>query len=262
MKISLKERRDSSRIAELHRRLTTTYNKLHDRVDNPKHKQYKDYGGRGVTIDKKWYTLTGFLDDVDKIPGWDTNKFLNHSIELDKDLRVPGNKIYSLETCKWVSHRENMQLQPLRQNPFYAYNEYTGEIKKGLNQRMFAIEEGISQSTISSALNGRKHRSGDWWIWGVNDEPPVPKRYYFTDRSGYTSWDVNPRRLALKLGRDPRYINGIIAKGAPKGTTITIIEINLNEYIATYNKSSTTKLSSSHSKGNDENGIRKPHMRK
>ena len=231
---------------EIRSRLYRVYTKLHDRVDNPNHKQYKDYGGRGVTITKEWYTFTGFLNDIDSIVGWDEDMFMEHNLELDKDLLIAGNKLYSKETCKWTTHQENMQLQPLRQTPFYAYNEYTGEIKSGLNQKQFAQENSISQSTISSIINGHKHRSGDWWIWPKSSTPPVPKRYYFTDNSGTTTWDVNPRRLSVKLGRDPRYINGIMTKKIPNGTKLSIVDIDLDKLVNNYDKSSTTKFPDSH----------------
>lgn len=228
------------------KRLYIVYAKLHDRVDNPKHKQYKDYGGRGVTIDEYWYSFDKFVQDVPGISGWDEDRFLSHNLELDKDLKVQGNKLYSKETCMWVTHKENMQVQPLRQVPFYAYNEYTGEVKTGINQRQFAIDNHISQSTISSVLNGRKHRSGDWWIWAVGSKPPVPKRYVFTDKLGKVTWDVNPRRLSVRLNKDPRYISGLLSKKIPNGTKLDVVDINLCDLVEKYDKSSTTKFPDTH----------------
>lgn len=244
MIISLDDRKNNKKDADLYKRLSNVYNKLVDRVKNPKHKQYKDYGGRGVTISSSWTSPRTFIEDVDKIPGWDEDLFLNHKLELDKDLKIEGNKLYSKDTCLWVTHKKNMQYQPLKQVPFYAYNEYTGELKMGLNQMKFAKEHNISSSTISSALCGRKHRSGDWWIWPETSVPPTPLKYFYTNlKTGMTEWDVNPRRLSIKIGKNSYYIGKLLGKGTPKHVVLRVETVDLPNLIRMYNKSSTTKLS-------------------
>ena len=247
MIISLEDRKSNPKFETLHARLSSVYNKMVDRVTNPKHKQYKDYGGQGVTIDTSWNSTASFINDVDKIPGWDTEKFLNHNLELDKDLRFKGNKLYSKDTCMWVTHKQNMQYQPLKQVPFYAYNEYTGEIKEGVNQMKFASEHGISSSTISSAVNGRKHRSGDWWFWPKKAIPPEPKRYYYRDvEKGTLVWDVNPRRLSIKVRKNTYYIGRVLKKGAPNNIEVWVEKVDLESLVKMYNKSSTTKFPDSY----------------
>lgn len=213
MIITKQNRENSPELKKLYNRLTITNAKIRDRVLNPLYKQYKDYGGRGITLDKKWETISGFVDDVDKIPGWDQEKYIKGEIELDKDIRYPGNKHYSKETCLWVSHKENMQVLPSVQKPFYAYNEYTGEIHEGLNQNKFSELYQLGPTGVNACLRGIKHRVGDYWIWFKGSSPKGnPIRYYYKDESGKITWDVNPRRLSIKLGKNDRYINSLLVR--------------------------------------------------
>lgn len=133
MIITLEERKANPYKQELFNRLSRVCYKMHDRCNNPKQKCYKNYGGRGVTYCDKWQHVSGFIDDVDKIPGWDEKKFLAHQLQLqlDKDFRIEGSKIYSLETCMWISRQDNIKKQPSRQKPFTAYNLITKEYEHG-----------------------------------------------------------------------------------------------------------------------------------
>lgn len=70
---------------------------------------YKWYGGNGVTVCDRWKRFDLFYEDYTKIDGYDKDKFEKGEIELDKDLKPNPNKVYSLETCTFVSHRENLE---------------------------------------------------------------------------------------------------------------------------------------------------------
>jgi len=55
---------------------------------------------KGCTVDRSWHDFQVFAEWFD----------LNYSegAELDKDIKVDGNKIYSPKTCLLVSHKENV----------------------------------------------------------------------------------------------------------------------------------------------------------
>lgn len=79
--------------------LTRCFNKNYQ--DN--HPTYK-----GCKIDKKWLNFSVFVEEIQKVEGfemWANNP--NKHIALDKDLKSKGEKIYSLETCTFLSARDN-----------------------------------------------------------------------------------------------------------------------------------------------------------
>lgn len=70
---------------------------------------YKWYGGRGVTVCERWKRFDYFLADYKSIPGFNQELFEAGELELDKDLIDPNKKVYSPETCSFVTHRENLE---------------------------------------------------------------------------------------------------------------------------------------------------------
>lgn len=69
------------------------------------------YYGRGYKVDKRWHCFANFLEDIPKLENFEywvlggNQGFPNYN--LDKDLKYPGNKIYSLECCSFVTEYEN-----------------------------------------------------------------------------------------------------------------------------------------------------------
>jgi hypothetical protein len=60
-----------------------------------KHPRYHRYGGRGITICKRWEKFENFLEDMGECP------FDNGSIE-----RINNNKGYTPSNCKWLLKTE------------------------------------------------------------------------------------------------------------------------------------------------------------
>ena len=72
---------------------TITYNswmQMRRRCNDPKHANYKWYGGRGVAYDPRWDSFVVFLEDVGECPDRD------HTLD-----RIDPNKNYSKENCRW-----------------------------------------------------------------------------------------------------------------------------------------------------------------
>lgn len=66
------------------------------RCNNPNHAGYKDYGGRGITVDEDWDDFTSFLNDMGYKP---TQK---HQID-----RIDNNGNYTKTNCRWSTAKDN-----------------------------------------------------------------------------------------------------------------------------------------------------------
>lgn len=69
---------------------------------------YNDKLYEDVTVDVRWHSFTNFLNTVQVVVGYDLFE-RGCDVALDKDIKVSGNRVYSLDTCMFVSTRENSQ---------------------------------------------------------------------------------------------------------------------------------------------------------
>ena len=78
-------------------KVTPTYHSwagMKARCFNPKHKNFNYYGGRGITVCKRWYKFSNFLNDMGVKP---------HNLSLD---RVNNNGNYCLKNCRWATNKQ------------------------------------------------------------------------------------------------------------------------------------------------------------
>lgn len=79
------------------------------RCTKPSSKQYKDYGGRGITVCKRWKSFTNFLADMGPVPS------PKHTLD-----RKENNADYTPTNCRWATRVE--QNRNKRSNVFVEYN--------------------------------------------------------------------------------------------------------------------------------------------
>lgn len=139
--------------------LYEVWNKMIYRCYNKNSKDYERYGGKGVTVEERWHCFEFFLNDVQKIQGWDLNLFKNKKIQLDKDKNKKNE--YSNEGCQWLSVSENRSLKPSYFKNFKAIDPQNN-IYYGKNVPEFARKFNLNSRLIGDVLRGRSKTHNKW----------------------------------------------------------------------------------------------------
>lgn len=108
---------------------------IKDRCYNENNPEYKNYGGRGVSVCDRWLeNPQNFLDDMGSCPS------KNHSIDR---INVNGN--YCPENCRWATQIE--QVNNARSNRRLTFDGKTKNVSE------WAVELGFKAITLYGRLN-------------------------------------------------------------------------------------------------------------
>ena len=111
--------------------LRRVWSAIKQRCYNPKHKFYKDYGDRGITMCSEW------LNDYKAFEKWCMNSGYQRGLEVD---RIDNNGNYEPNNCKWMPMKE--QARNRRTN---VYIEKDGKM---LTATEYAKMTNTSLSTV------------------------------------------------------------------------------------------------------------------
>jgi len=191
-------------------KLQSIKNRMNAVCYNKNNPKYKNYGGRGVTVCEKWHRLKGFLDDFDEIDGWNEEAFMAGRLQLDKDIKIEGNKIYSKETCMWVSPEDNVKVKPSYQRKYVGVR-VDGLRKEFSNCTEFAKDypEIKSPTEIGVVARGDKKFYNGWYFYHQGDEPNPPI-VYMAKRGDETI--VSFYQTVVEKQINPKAPTGVISK--------------------------------------------------
>jgi len=120
------------------------------RCTNPKHDNWRYYGGRGISVCKRWRSFAAFLEDMGERP-------------KDKTLdRVDGNGNYCPENCRWATRKEQQgNTSYVRRITFHGKTQILADWSRELG-----IEYQILQKRLTAG-------------WSVEDAflRPIDHRY-------------------------------------------------------------------------------------
>lgn len=115
-------------------RLYNIWANMRQRCNNANHKQYADYGGRGITICDEWADFETFYQ-------WALANGYTESLSID---RIDNNKGYCPDNCRWAD--DSTQANNKRNNRIITFNGET----KPLGQ--WAIALGIDINILRTRL--------------------------------------------------------------------------------------------------------------
>jgi len=120
-----------------------------------KHKSYKDYGAKGITVCPQWKdSFYTFWMDMQE----------NYTEEMTID-RIDSNKGYYKDNCRWITLADNSARA--RAIVTLQLDKETGEtIKEWPSSRNAGIELKIDPSSIGKVIRGKKKSAGGYgWAY-------------------------------------------------------------------------------------------------
>jgi hypothetical protein len=122
------------------------WSSMKDRCLNEKCHAYKDYGGRGISICKRWHSFTNFYEDM--------GSGYNQGLELDRERNNEG---YSIDNCRWVTPTVNKRNR--RGCVFLTVDSQTKHISE------WSDLTGISRHSIYHRIM-YEHKTGTQALYG------------------------------------------------------------------------------------------------
>lgn len=107
------------------------YQNIKKRCYNEKCNSYKNYGGRGIKICRKWLGKNGFVNFLN----WALENGYSPELQID---RIDNNKGYSPENCRWVDRKTNMKN---RRNSITINGEPLIEIAVRMNVKYSTLQK-------------------------------------------------------------------------------------------------------------------------
>lgn len=131
----------------------SSWNSMKNRCNNPNIPEYKNYGGRGITYDKKWEDFMEFYKDMGKRP---------ENTTLD---RIDVDKGYYKENCRWVSKEIQQRNQRIHKkvDVGISYDEKHKSCKwtAGISYKNKRYASRFK--TKEEAINWRKRKEQELW---------------------------------------------------------------------------------------------------
>lgn len=117
------------------------------RCNNPKSSAYKYYGGRGISVCRRWHIFTNFYEDMGVRP-------VGMTLE-----RINNNDGYNLSNCVWATMREQSQNKRAGGHKILT-PEIVVEIRASTDkQAALAHKYGVAQTTISDIKRRKTWKS-------------------------------------------------------------------------------------------------------
>lgn len=126
-------------------RIYQTWADMKSRCYNSKHKAYRHYGGRGITVCEEW------RNDFKAFYDWAIANGYYDDLSIDR-IDVNGN--YEPSNCRWATAKVQIHnRRPIVVRGETVYPALVSElIRKGITCQMLSEKTGISPSTLSIKL--------------------------------------------------------------------------------------------------------------
>jgi hypothetical protein len=126
-----------------------TWSNMLTRCRNKNSEDYKNYGGRGITVCDRWLNFENFLKDMGERPG------LNYTID-----RINNDCNYEPTNCKWETRQnQNRNKRNITIHNINEANHIRKEYATGkYTQKELAVKLGYTHYIIADIVSNRTWR--------------------------------------------------------------------------------------------------------
>lgn len=134
-------------------RHTESYNAWHNMISRcycpERQKIQPTY--KGCTVDKAWHNFQVFSE-------WFSLNYIK-GFDIDKDIKIKRNKVYSPETCLFVERSSNIEESHAKH---YVFISPQGDKVKIYNMRKFCRENNLKSGSMSLVYSGKRRQHKGW----------------------------------------------------------------------------------------------------
>jgi hypothetical protein len=178
----------------------TAWVNMKQRCLNPKNTDYINYGGRGITVCKRWLKFENFRDDMYESYLKHVEKFGENDTFMDRK-EVHGN--YELGNVRWATKSEQAQNTRISSNTT-NYNEHNYWKHKLISRINMAVKRNSRYSFVEKYLGctlpefkryiESKFQSGMAW----KNHGKGPDKWQFDHIKGCNNFDLSKEEERLK----------------------------------------------------------------
>lgn len=118
---------------------------MKNRCLNPKARDYRFYGGRGIGVCDRWLTFDAFLEDMGRRP------FAGATLE-----RKDANKGYEPDNCCWASRSTQARNRPYAKSKTWVLAENLGVSKKTAEHMLWQVRRKAAGDTTYFCMSPEK----------------------------------------------------------------------------------------------------------
>lgn len=108
----------------------------------------------GCSVDEEWHNFQNFAE-------WFYETYPKDGLyyELDKDSLVQGNKVYSKNTCTWLSKKDNISFSKKKE---YSFFDPEGNLVLVSNLTDFCKDKDLVRELMGKVFNGKRNHHKGW----------------------------------------------------------------------------------------------------
>lgn len=124
------------------------------RCYDKKDKRYNLYGGAGVKVCQEWHNFQNYAKWYNLNHPNDGKKY-----QVDKDIKIDGNKLYSPDTCIFATPQENSEKACAK---IWSLISPSGNEVQVYNLAKFCRENNLHMQTMWCVMDGRRKHHKGW----------------------------------------------------------------------------------------------------